>query len=117
MNEKTQAPAVPDPAKGGRARAAKLTEEQRRRIAEKGAAARWGPPEATHEGELRIGEAVIPCAVIKGGIRVITQRGMSAALGRHVTGSGPSKQKSELVEIPDGVAKLPNFLGAGVSVR
>jgi hypothetical protein len=115
MSEETKSAGPPpqlDPSKGGHARAEKLSGEQRRKIATKAAEARWGKPKATHEGELTIGDASIPCAVIEGGIRVISQRGMSAALGRHVTGSGPSKQKA-VSDASDGVAKLPNFLGAG----
>ena len=103
---------VPNPAKGGRARAKKLSADERRKIAAKGAAARWGPPKATHEGELTIGAVAIPCAVIEGGVRVISQRGMSTALGRHVTGSGTSKQKIGSEPAADSVAKLPNFLAA-----
>lgn len=103
-------PTVPNPSKGGKARAAQLSPKRRSEIAAKGAATRWGPPKAVAEGELTIGEAKIPCAVIEGGIRVISQRGMSQALGRHVTGSGSSK--SDKNDQSDGVAKLPNFLRA-----
>src|SRR6266540_2039875 len=112
MSKKAGSPPQLDPSKGGHARAAKLSDEQRRKIAVKAAEARWGKPKATHEGELTIGDAVIPCAVIEGGIRVISQRGMSAALGRHVTGSGTSKQKAGSEESLNGVVKLPNFLSA-----
>jgi hypothetical protein len=37
---------------------------------------------ATHEGELRIGSLVIPCAVLEDGSRVITQAGFLGAMGR-----------------------------------
>lgn len=38
-------------------------------------------PKATHAGELKIGEVVIPCAVLEDGRRVLTQRGLQAAIG------------------------------------
>jgi P63C domain len=101
---------TPDASEGGKARAKKLSPERRQEIAKKAAEKRWGPPKAITEGTLKIGEAEIPCAVIEGDIRVISQRGMSAALGRHVTGSGSSKAGSD--QALDGVAKLPNFLKA-----
>jgi hypothetical protein len=103
--------------KGAKARAQSLSSDQRSEIARQAATARWGregkprPVQATHEGELKIGDAAIPCAVLEGGVRVISQRGMSAALGRHVTGSG-SSGKSRAEQRTDGVARLPNFLSA-----
>lgn len=54
---------------------------------------------ATHDGELRIGDAVIPCAVLEDGTRVLTQRGVLRALGR-----------SDNVRGSDGGDKLPPFL-------
>jgi hypothetical protein len=39
-------------------------------------------PEATHEGDLRIGSTSIPCAVLADGRRVLTQSGFMKALGR-----------------------------------
>lgn len=45
------------------------------------------------------------------GVRVISQRGMSKALGRHATGSG-SSSKTGAEPVEGGVAKLPNFLAA-----
>jgi hypothetical protein len=72
--------------KGGRARAAALSPEERREIATAAAAARWGPPEpgavkrATHTGDLEIGGNVIPCAVLEDGTRVLTEHGMTNAL-------------------------------------
>ncbi|WP_374713087.1 P63C domain-containing protein [Symbiobacterium terraclitae] len=43
---------------------------------------------ATHVGELQIGDAVIPCAVIENGWRVLTQRGFLAAIGRNDSRKG-----------------------------
>jgi P63C domain len=73
--------------KGGEARAKKLTPEQREDIARHAALARWpdgpkGPPRATHEGTLTVGEANIPCAVLQDGTRVLTQWGFLRAIGR-----------------------------------
>lgn len=42
-----------------KARAQALTEEERKEIAAKGAAARWGIPKATHRGELVIGAVAL----------------------------------------------------------
>jgi hypothetical protein len=69
-------------AKGGRARAAALTPEARRRIAKAGAVARWsksaaevkppeGPPVAVLRGALTIMDLEIPCYVLDDGSRVI----------------------------------------------
>lgn len=106
-------------AKGGRARAQAMTPEERSEAARKAVEARWAKspevpqcPKAISEGTLKIGDAEIPCAVIEGNIRVISQRGMSAALGRHVTGSGSSGSKGASERGESGVAKLPNFLRA-----
>ncbi len=96
---------------GGRARSASLTPEQRKEIARKGAAARWSggggggsAPKATHEGELKIGGAVIPCAVLDDGRRLITQSGFMLALGRARQAKGRSHY--------DGDVNMPAFLTA-----
>ena len=69
---------------GGHARAAALTKEERREIAQRAAAARWGKdlPHASHEGAIMIGDTEIACAVLNTGQRVITQSGFMLALGR-----------------------------------
>lgn len=73
-------------AEGGKARARSLTRGQRSAIARQAAVSRWaskdGIPRATHAGELHIGEAVIPCAVLEDGTRVLTQWGFLRAIGR-----------------------------------
>jgi hypothetical protein len=103
-------------AKGGKARAESMTPEERSERGRKAAEARWEkagktpPQKAVLEGELEINDIVIPCAVLDGGIRVISQRGMSKAFGRVVTGSGSSK--SEKATPKTGDAKLPTFLSA-----
>lgn len=72
--------------KGGKARAAKLSKQERQEIARGAASARWDKdkniPKATHEGILTIGDMEIPCANLDNGMRVITQSGVMIALGR-----------------------------------
>jgi hypothetical protein len=85
-------------AKGGLARAAKLTPEKRSDIARKAAQDRWSGekidvsslPKATHgstDHPLRIGDLEIPCYVLDDGRRVLHQRGMVKALGMARGGS------------------------------
>lgn len=76
-------------AKGGRARAAKLSPEERKEIARQAAEARWATSRktpslvrATHEGQLHIGDKTIPCAVTEDGTRLLTQQGFLVAIGR-----------------------------------
>src|SRR5882757_7533872 len=75
-------------AKGGLARAQKLTPEQRTAIARGAVQARWEKagkqpvPRATHTGELKIGDISIPCAVLEDGRRMLTQWGFYRAIGR-----------------------------------
>lgn len=92
------------PSKGGRARAAKLTPEQRSAIAKAGAEKRWAlAAQATSEtprvlesfkSKLEIAGAQIPCAVVMGpgGVqRVLSESGITnAVLGDR---SGASKRK------------------------
>lgn len=65
-----------------------LNDSDRKERAKKGAEERWNPtiPKATHSGILKIGEAEIPCAIVKmpnGDVyRLLTQKGMIKALGR-----------------------------------
>lgn len=76
-------------AKGGHARAAKLSKEQRSEIARKGALARKArilTDEAQdqdpieHEGVLKLGEFVTPCYVTRSGVRLIASRKMQEVL-------------------------------------
>jgi len=52
--------------------------------------------EALFEGELRIGDAVIPCAVLEDGTMVLTQAGMLQALGRSPRAAGKAGAVEEL---------------------
>jgi len=98
-------------AKGGFARAAKLSPEERKEIARQGAAARWSDSseganllKATHEAPLKIGDHVIKCAVLEDGTRVITQRSVYSAMGRSGS-TGGLKPK-------EGAQELPRILAA-----
>ncbi len=73
--------------KGGRARAARLSSDERSRVARDAAEARWGRSvaSATHEGELIIGDKRIECAVLDDGTRVISQGTVLTALDRAPT--------------------------------
>jgi hypothetical protein len=71
-------------AKGGVARAAALSSEERQQIARKAADARWGVhiPQATHDGPLRIGNIELDAAVLPNGLRLLSQGTFLQALGR-----------------------------------
>lgn len=73
---------------GGRARATKLSTEERSAIAKKAARARWklDPVKATHSGTIKIGDLEIECAVLPGGQRVLSERAVLRALGRPIGG-------------------------------
>lgn len=86
-------------AKGGRARAAKLTQEERSNSARKAANERWhGATKATHYGEIHIGDSTIPCAVLKDGRRILTQAGFLKAIGRSKNFS--KSQKNAAADMP-----------------
>ncbi len=94
-------------AKGGFARAQKLTPEERKAIARKAAASRWGDkplPAATHEGKLTLSNIPIRCAVLEDGRRLLTQSDVMVALGRARQAKGR--------QYYDGDVNLPAFLTA-----
>jgi len=74
-------------AKGGVARAAKLTPEERKSIASTAASARWAElPQAvcgSPDRPLKIGNIELQGYVLEGGVRVLSQAGFLEALGRH----------------------------------
>ncbi|RKE50299.1 P63C domain-containing protein [Sphingomonas sp. PP-CC-1A-547] len=83
--------------KGGKARAASVSPEQRSEIARAGATARWAAlgkvPKATHgsaDHPLKIGDVEIPCYVLEDGTRVLSQRGTLGGLGLSQGTSGGS---------------------------
>ena len=97
---------------GGKARAKRLSPEERSAIAQAAAEARWNKASAdagetrlqraTHIGELNLNGVLIPCAVLEDGTRVITQRGMFVALGMN---KNPTKGQSS-------IDNRPGFLSA-----
>lgn len=62
------------------------------------------PPKAAYEGELKIGEMTIPCAVLEDGTRLLTLSGFMRALGRARQAKGR--------QYYDGDVNLPAFLTA-----
>ncbi len=60
-------------------------------------------PKATHTGTLEIGDARLPCAVLEGGKRMLTQEGFLRALGRAPKAKGGTGAS---------VDKLPAFMAA-----
>ena len=97
-------------AKGGYARADALSDDERHKIAKKAAEARWSDniEIAGHAGVLEIGENTkVPCAVLKDGTRVISERAIAKAFGGKRGGSHWLRLK----ENPDG-ANLPVILSA-----
>jgi len=93
---------------GGKARAAKLTAEERKEIAQKAAQTRWQEiksnfPKATHLGKLIIADKEISCAVLDTGKRVITQSDLLNAIGRHALPPGNNKTSLE---------GMPSFLAS-----
>lgn len=99
-------------AKGGLARAAAMTAEQRSASARKAALAKAelkSLPRATHgsdDAPLRIGAAELVCYVLEDGTRLITQEGFLSALGRARKAKGGHGASLEVVD------KMPSFLAA-----
>ncbi len=62
---------------------------------------------ATHDGVVEIGDLSIPCAVLEDGTRVLSERGVTKALGGKRGGSHWRRMKQN----PDG-AYLPVFISA-----
>lgn len=100
----------PTKAKGGKARAAVLSKDQREEIARKAAEARWGSDVeiAKRFGELKIGDITIPCAVMADGTRILSERAIAKAFGAKRGGSHWLRMKTAP---EDG--HLPVFLSAG----
>lgn len=77
--------------KGGKARAAALTSEEKQTIARKAAGKRWfgrdvKPIKASRAGLIRLGTAEIPCANLPDGRRVLSETAILTALGRTYSG-------------------------------
>ena len=84
---------------GGKKRAEQLTPEQRSAIAQKGAAARWALPRATHEGDLVLpGIAPLRVANLGDGRRVMTSRAFLSALGRPWKGTYQRTERPNFID-------------------
>lgn len=94
--------------KGGKARAEKLSPEERKAIAVKAAESRWGVslPVAEYPGVLKIGDMSLPCAVLSDGeTRVLTQSDFMQAMGMYYSGWVAKNRSDE-----DRAADVPHFL-------
>lgn len=96
---------------GGKARAQKLSKEERREIAREAALARWKKdgkpvPRATHEGMLVIGDMEIPCAVLQDGRRVLSENGITNAILGSRSGASKRLKKAHY----ERGAHLPLFI-------
>jgi hypothetical protein len=94
-------------AKGGIARAAKLSPEQRKLIAIAGAEKRWGIklPQAEHDGVLEIAGMKFPCAVLSDGTRVLTETNFMAGMGMYRSGALSVRRK-----VGEDGAQIPLYL-------
>lgn len=98
---------------GGIVTAKKLTSQQRKERARKGAVARWTMPKAKHgrdDHPLIIGDIQIPCYVLEDGRRVLLQKEMALAIGM----SKPNS--SQLSEFAKGKILEPYFKDKNISV-
>jgi hypothetical protein len=112
-------------ARGGKARAAALSAEDRQEIARRAAEARWGErpelsllPKETHTGALKVGDRQIPCSVLGNGLRVFSTRGLNRAMGMKKTGA-PEGLRSGAPQLPAFLASvaLKPFISSDLSVR
>lgn len=103
--------------KGGKARAQKLSKEERAEIARQAAEARWGTSNratsavnrllrAPYDGELNIHDLILKCAVLEDGTRVITEATVAKILGRGYGGKTKKLGQASSAEGPP----LPVFL-------
>ena len=100
--------------KGGRARAAKLSPEQRSEIARLAAHGRWGGDDAlvkaTHgssDRPLIIGDLKIPCYVLEDGRRVLSMSGVLTSLGMSKGSGMPGQQGDRLYRFATSQAIFP----------
>lgn len=113
VNEAAKALSKLGASKGGVARAKSLTPEVRSAIARQAVETRWEREgktkilKATHIGKLDLVGRQITCAVLEGGIRVISERSIAKAFGKK--GGGAYWKKKKLNE--EG-ALLPEYISA-----
>lgn len=106
---------------GGSARAKSLSPTERKAAASKAATARWKTPVATHNGEVCIGELVIPCYVLPDGRRLLSRKRMVQSLGMSPGGTPKNgKPKKEGVDRLERFAtgdRLRGFMGADLITK
>jgi hypothetical protein len=86
---------------GGKARAEALSDDKRKEIASKAAAARWNLPLAHFEGDLDLGKAKISCAVVEIDgefVRLISSSGLMTALDRPWKGSYKANERPNFLQ-------------------
>ena len=91
---------------GGKARAAKMTPDERKASAAKAAQARWDLPATSFEGVLKFGEMAFPCAVLPDGTRVLTESSFMKGLGMYRSGALSTRRD----EAAEGGAQTPLYL-------
>lgn len=101
--------------RAGLARAESMTASERKALASRAAHARWKKVKdsivvATHEGEWKLGDLRIPCAVLEDGRRIFSERGLSDAFA-HVRSGGEYKKRREQPESE----RLPVFLNQSIA--
>ncbi len=96
-------------AKGGYARAEKMSPEKRNMVASRAANARWDKtkniPSAEYMGDLVIGDLHFPCSVLTDGTRILTQTDFMKGMGMYYSGWVSANRSIE-----DTAADLPQFL-------
>lgn len=97
---------------GGKARAERLTPEERSEMARRAVEARWNKAgkndvaDAICSGEIKIGDLEIPCAVLEGGIRVLSETGVVNVLGLYRSGAVHTRAR----DASEPGAQLPLFV-------
>lgn len=86
--------------KGGKVRAEILPPERRKEIARMAAETRWGSnlPRAEHEGDLKIGDLILPSAVLGDKRRVLISKAILTALGRPWKGTYKRTERPNFIE-------------------
>lgn len=98
-------------AKGGIARAEKLTPERRKEISVNAARVKKALstlPKLSHRGEIKIGDMTISCCVLEDGRRLISESGITNILG--ATGGKSYKLRDSVASVETG--PMPLFLAS-----
>ncbi len=113
--------------RGGSARAAALSPEERQAIARRAAAARWQQevvadepateiPRATHVGDLRIGDISIPCAVLSDGRRLLSERAVAGTMGGKRGGRDWQRRREASVPVYLSASNIQPFVPASLAM-